>query len=287
MTQNFSKNNFINYALNKGYSAKDINTALQDAGIGGYNPLTYSGNWANLGAGAYKDIKEIGRGLTTVAGGLANSLREGIRDGNIQEKFLSAINSEPARRTIKGMAAGAAAGRVIPKVGTIGGALIGGTSALLGGERGMLAGGKDLVDAVLSTYNTSIDDIAKGNFDWRNALQGAMEHPVYASTDLLPFAYKGIGKAGKAINAKTGMMQKLMPGKSTSDLNRTLTNYKLWSSQNTADVYKGLNALAKTPLAKRDKIVESIVRGSAKDLSVDEQLIANQLKTDLRFNETY
>ena len=44
MTQNFSKNNFINYALSKGYSAKDINTALQDAGMGGYNPLTYSGN---------------------------------------------------------------------------------------------------------------------------------------------------------------------------------------------------------------------------------------------------
>ena len=151
MTQNFSKNNFINYALSKGYSAKDINTALKDAGMGGYNPLTYSGNWANLGPSAMKDVKEIGRNLTTVAGSLANSLREGIQGGNIQEKFLSAINSEPARRTIKGMAAGAAAGKVIPKVGTIGGALIGGTSALLGGNRGMLAGGKDLVDAILST----------------------------------------------------------------------------------------------------------------------------------------
>lgn len=282
MTQNFSKNNFINYALSKGYSAKDINTALQDAGMGGYNPLTYSGNWANLGANAAKDVKEIGRGLTTVAGSLANSFREGIQGGNIQEKFLSAINSEPARRTVQGALAGAAAGRMIPKVGLVGGALLGGTSALLGGKRGIVAGGKDLVDAVLSTYNTSIDDIAKGNFDWRNALQGAMEHPVYSSTDLLPFAYKGIGKAGKAINAKTGMAQKLIPGLKQAELNRALTNYKLWSSQNTADVYKGLNALAKTPLAKREKIVESIVRGSAKDLSVDEQLIANQLKTDLR-----
>ena len=282
MTQNFSKNNFINYALSKGYSAKDINTALQDAGMGGYNPLTYSGNWANLGTNAAKDVKEIGRGLTTVAGSLANSLREGIRDGNIQEKFLSAINSEPARRTIKGMAAGAAAGKIIPKVGTIGGALIGGTSALLGGNRGMIAGGKDLVDAVLSTYNTSIDDIAKGNFDWRNALQGAMEHPVYASTDLLPLGYKGVGKAGKAINAKTGMMQKLMPGVSQANLNRYLTNSKLWASQNTADVYKGYNALSEAPLANRKEIVRAIRTNDLSKLNDADKLIANQLKTDLR-----
>ena len=282
MTQNFSKNNFINYALSKGYSAKDINTALQDAGMGGYNPLTYGGNWSQMGPSAVKDLKEIGRGLTTVAGSLANSLREGIQGGNLQEKFLSAINSEPARRTVKGALAGAAAGKVIPKVGTIGGALLGGTSALLGGERGIVAGGKDLVDAVLSTYNTSIDDIAKGNFDWRNALQGAMEHPVYASTDLLPLGYKGVGKAGKAINAKTGMIQKLLPGVNQANLNRYLTNAKLWSSQNTADVYKGYNALSEAPFANRREIVRAIRTNDLSKLNDADKLIANQLKTDLR-----
>lgn len=287
MTQNLTRNDIIQYGVSHGYKAKDIDRALAKSGMSPYNPLTTASNWQNVPSRFGEQGKELARGLTTVGGAMVDSVRQGLQGGNLRQKFINAINSEPARRTALGAVAGAGIGSFIPVVGTVGGALTGGTAALLGGKKGIVAGGKDLVDAILSTYNTSTKDVSnalqgKGSIDWRDVVQGAMNNPLYATTDLLPLGVKGVGKAGKAINAKTGMAQKLMPGKDIADLNRALTNYKLWSSQNTADVYKGLNALAKTPMAKRDKIVESIIKGSAKDLSTDEQLIANQLKTDLR-----
>lgn len=283
MTQNLSRNDIIQYGLNNGFRAKDIDKALSRAGMSPYNPLANAENWRQIPGRFAEQGIEFGRNLSTLGGAMLGSIAQGAKGGNIQEAFLNAINSEPARRTIKGAIGGAAAGKVIPKIGTVGGALLGGTAALLGGERGLAAGSKDLVNALLSTYNTSTERIGKGDIDWRDLAQGAMENPLYSGLDILSFGgAKAIGKTGKAIASKTGMAQKLLPGNEVADLNRYLTNSKIWSSQNTADVYKGYNKLAETPFASRSKIVESIARGTTDGLNKEEAAIASQLKKDLR-----
>lgn len=275
MTQNLTRNDVIEYGLKNGYKAKDINSALAKAGLGTFNPLTYGGNWQQLPGRLVEQGKELGRDLTTLGGALVGVGPYTMQGNTIQDKFLNAINSEPLRRTAAGVAAGAAAGRAIPKVGMIGGGLIGGATALLGGDKGPIEGGKNLVNALLSTYNTSIDDIANKNVDWRDVAQGAMENPLYAGMDALSLGgAKALGKAGKAVAAKTGM-------EGLADFNRRLTNSKLMSAQDTADIYRGYNTLLDMPLADRAKVVEAITKGSS-DLEGKTLALANQLKTDLR-----
>lgn len=275
MTQNLTRNDVIQYGLNNGYKARDINAALSKAGLGTFNPLTYGGNWQQLPGRLVEQGKELGRDLTTLGGALVGVGPYAMQGNTIQEKFLNAINSEPLRRTAAGVAAGAAAGRAIPKVGMIGGGLIGGASALLGGDKGPIEGGKNLVNALLSTYNTSIDDIKGGNVDWRDLAQGAMENPLYAGLDALSLGgAKAIGKVGKAIATKTGL-------EGLADFNRRLTNSKLMASQNTADIYRGYNTLVDMPLADRARLVEELTKGSS-GLEGETLALANQLKTDLR-----
>ena len=282
MTQSVTRNDIIQYGLSKGYKVRDIDRALNKAGLGSYNPLTEASNWQQIPGRLVEQGKELGKNLSTLGGAMIGSINQGMQGGNIQEKFLNAINSEPARRTITGALLGGAAGSVLPGIGTIGGGLIGGTAALLGGEKGLVEGGKNLIDAVLSTYNTSLEDIGKGNVDWRDIAQGAMQNPLYSGLDILSVGgAKALGKAGKSIASKTGMAQKIFPGTSQGELNRYLTNAKLWASQNTADVYGGYNKLLETPLASREKIVNALTKGTIEGLNKDELAIANQLKTDL------
>lgn len=282
MAQNFTKNELIEYGLSHGYRARDIDKALKNLNMGSYNPLTYGGNWQRVPERLVQQGKELGRNLATVGGSMLQAAREAAKSGDIQGKFLEAINSDPARRTIAGALAGYGTGKVIPKVGGIGGALVGGTAALLGGNEGIVAGAKNLADAVLGTYNTSVEQIANKDVNWRDVAQGALENPLYSSIDILGVGVgKGVGKAGKAIASKTGMAQKLLPGIEQAELNRYLTNAKLWASQNTADVYAGYNKLQETPLASRKKLVESLVKGTTEGLNKDELAIATQLNKDL------
>jgi len=283
MTQNFTRNELIEYGLNNGYRARDIDRALKNLNMGSYNPLTYSGNWQQVPGSLVQQGKELGRNLATVGGSMVQAVRDAAKSGNIQGSFLDAINSDPARRTIAGAIAGYGAGKIIPKVGGIGGAILGGTAGLLGGNEGIGAGIKNLANAVLDTYNTSTEQIGQGDVNWRDVAQGALENPLYSGIDILGLGgAKAIGKAGKAIAGQTGMAQKLLPGTELADLNRYLTNAKLWSSQNVADVYTGYNMLAETPLASRQKIVDSLVKGTTAGLNKNELAIAKQLKSDIR-----
>ena len=283
MTQNYTRNQVIEYGLSHGYRARDIDTALKNLNMGSYNPLTYGGNWQRVPGRLVEQGKEIGRNLTTVGGSMLQAAREAAKSGDIKGKFLEAINSDPARRTIAGALAGYGAGRVIPKIGGIGGALVGGTAGLLGGEDGIVAGGKNLLNAVLDTYNTSTQQIGQRDVNWRDIVQGALDNPLYSGIDVLGFGVgKALGKAGKAVASKTGMAQKIFPGIGQGELNRYITNAKLWANQNTDDVYTGYKMLQETPLASRNKIVDSLTKGTLEGLNKKETKIATQLNKDLR-----
>ena len=282
MVQNLSKDALIQQYLDAGYRARDIDAKLQQAGLGGYNPLTYSGNIKAIPGRAAQQAKALGRDLTTFGGDVVNTISSSIRsDGIIRDKFINAVNSEPLRRTATGIAGGALAGSFIPFVGTIGGGLLGGSAALLGGDRGIVEGSKDLVNALLSTYGTNLEEIRNRDVNLKDVVQGILDNPLYAGMDILSFGgAKALGRGGKALTSKTGMTQKVLPGKELADLNRRLTNAKLWSAQNTANIYTGYNKLNEMPMASRSKIVDYIVSGTG-DLDKKELALADQLRKDL------
>lgn len=296
------RDEIIQSGIAKNYKVSRINQELKEKGLQEYNPLTYLPNYLNLPKEAWQDLsKELAEGLTTAG----STFVRGLYDVTTpiykapQDKKMEAVKkafqkavleNDSLKRLGAGTAIGATAGSFIPGVGTVGGGLTGGMLGLLGP--------KDFTNALLSTYNTRVEDLPsinlqdgkvqfnKGNIDPRDIAQGIFQNPLWASMDIAGIG--GIGKkagqAGKELTSKIGSLQQLLPGSKLADFNREITNSKQWSRTQNADLYQGYNALAKKPLAKRQEIVKNIVSNTG-ELNEKDLAIANAIKKDLQTAE--
>lgn len=295
-----TRDRIIQGGISKGYRVEDINKQLSKANLPEYNPLTYLPNYMNLPREAVTDLSDLGKGLTTAGAEFIKGIydlttpiykaKQGEKMEAVKQAFKKAVvDNERTKRLLAGTAIGAGAGSVIPGVGTLGGALTGGMVGLLGP--------KDFANAALSTYNTRVEDLPfyfeKGNLlqprkkasavDYKDIAQGIFQNPLFATMDIAGVggAGKKIGQASKAVTSKAGNVQQLLPGSNLAEFNREITNAKQWSRTKNADIYQGYNALARSPLAKRQEIVKNIVSNTGELNEIDKK-IAELLKADLK-----
>jgi hypothetical protein len=281
MTQGFDRNQFIQYAIDNGYKAREIDNALKSINQPGYNPLTYSGNYKNLPANFSRNAKEFARDFKTITGVLASEIMTGEKGVKVADKFKQAINSEPLRRTASGALVGGLVGSGLPVVGTLGGAVLGGLTGLVGGP-------KNMADAYLSTYDTSIDDIRSGKTKPMDIVQGAFNNPMYAAADIL--SVPGIANAtGKAIKSGATSVTKnapmairsLFPDEKMRDLSRSIGELSVTSRARRAEMFNAYNTLNAMPMANRLEIVKDITTNTGK-LNKDEKKLSNAIKSSLR-----
>lgn len=249
----------------------------------------------NLPTYAAKDLQSMGTDLRTAGSELikpiittTNEIYKAPKGKKLEaakKAFAETINNDRVKRMAQGAVIGASVGSSIPGIGTLGGTITGGLAGLVGP--------KNLADSVLSTYNTSVNDIVTGEFNLdkakrlaSGAARGALEHPVYAAMDLslIPGLAKGAGKAIKATGNKTGPVQELLSSGNLGQFNRDLSNAKLSSQIANAGVYTGYNKLARKPLAKRSEYVNQITRNKSK-LSTKDKNLAEEIKRNLIANE--
>lgn len=242
----------------------------------------------NLPTYAAKDLQSMGADLRTAGSELikpiitiTNDIYKAPKDKKIEaakKAFAETINNDRVKRMAQGAVIGAGVGSAIPGIGTLGGTITGGLAGLVGP--------KNLANSVLSTYNTSVDDIVSGKFNPAEALKGAATHPVYTAMDLslIPGLAKSIGRTGKVVGNKTGPIQELTSSGNLGQFNRDLSNAKLSSQIANAGVYTGYNKLSRKPLAKRSEYVNQITRNKSK-LSTKDKNLAEEIKRNLIANE--
>ena len=293
---NSIRDNIINYGLENNYTVKSINNVLREQGEEEYNPLTYGPNYTNLGSRALENLKDIPAGMRTMGGTVVapfiteskRLVKENPEMGvgeRIARSFIKGVQDKQFQRIGKGALAGAVAGSYLPIVGTLGGAITGGITGLLGGP-------KEMGNAMLASYNTSIEDIASGNTGWQDIAQGIMENPVYAGLDALSLGgvkagSKAMAKAGKVAEASApSTLKALIPSRDMRDFNRMLSQETVSARAKQAGKYEGFNTLDVSPNINREGIVRDLVANDSSLLSDSEKILSKQLKKDLRANET-
>ena len=242
----------------------------------------------NLPTYVNNDLRELGSGLRTAGSELikpvittTNKIYRAPKDQKIEavkKAFADTINNDRVKRMARGAAIGAGVGTVFTPIGTLGGAITGGLAGLVGP--------KNFANSVLSTYNTSVEDIASGKFNPREAVRGALEHPVYSAMDIAGIGGIGkyVGKAFKTGIKSGGAIQQILPGQELGEFNRQLSNARLASQTRTADLYTGYNALSRMPGAKRSEFVKQITRNKSR-LSPEDKKLANEIKNNLNAGE--
>lgn len=288
METKYSKEQIIKAGLDRGLNARQMDKLLGNFGYGKYNPLLYSSNYTNIPGNIAENARDLARGLTTVGGEFIKPIQDvtaaayqapyGDKMEATKRAFIKAVNTPRIKNMAKGTAIGAGAGSIIPGVGTVGGAITGGLVGLLGP--------KEFTNATLATYGLSTDAIKNRNVDIRDIAQGIMDNPLYVGMDVAGIGGigKSIGKGAKSLAGKAGVSQQLLSGSNLADFNRQITNEKLWSKTNAANLYGGFNELKGKPLAKRAEIARNISMNTGKLTEADRR-IANQLKQELIANE--
>ena len=288
MERQYSKEEIIQAGLSRGFNSRQMDKLLNNFGYGNYNPLTYAPNYINLPSNVVKGAKELARGLTTAGSEFIKPIQDitaaayqapsGEKMEAVKKAFIKSVNTDRISNMVKGAAIGGVGGSLIPGIGTVGGAITGGIAGLIGP--------KEFANSILSTYGMDVDDIATGNVDPRDIVQGTMSNPLWAAMDVAGIGGvgKSIGRRAKTLAGKTGIGQQILSSERLGEFNREITNEKLWNRTNAADLYGGYNTLKSKPLADRVKIVENVTlnKGSLKEA---DQMIADQLKKDLINNE--
>lgn len=284
-----TRENVIKYGIEHGKSVKDINSALTKANLEQFNPVV------DIGRNVARNARDFARDFATTTGAIVKPIMEagdeiyraplGQKQQAVRDAFNKTIQNKMLQRTAAGAAIGGTAGSFIPGVGTAAGIALGSITGLVGGP-------KNLADAFLSTYGTSIDDIKSGNVDINKIKYGIYSNPLYAGMDVLgvPGVAKYAGKAGGAIGKavpKTAPMavQQLLPSPELRNFNRLLTESMEGSKSRHADLYKSVNTLETMPLANREEIVKNITMNTG-NLNEGERVIAEAIKKDLRANES-
>ena len=288
MQSQFTKSEIIRAGIEEGASYKKIGDVLQSQGYSrDYNPLTQLANYQNLPSNVAKNAVNLGRDLRTFSGILMQPVIQasqdaykapvGLKKEAWKESFKKALDNDATRKTYKGLAAGAAIGSLIPKVGPVGGAALGSSLAI--------AGPKGLLNAILSTYDTSLEDIKSGNTKWQDVAQGAFRNPLYAAFDTAPITGRVAVKSANKITTKLPeSLQQILQPQNLRDFNRDITQSLGASKARLSDVYKGYSTLESLPLVNREKIYRNIVMNEG-GLDKTTQALADSIKKDLRSAE--
>ena len=283
------RDTIIQQGIQGGYKVSTINKVLRDNNQAEYNPLTYGKNYLDIPKNLGRNAGEFARDARTISGMIVSPLMEvskapkGQRAKALQDKFINAIYSEPMRKTFTGMAIGAGTGSVIPGIGTIPGAIAGSVTGLVGGP-------KNLANAVLSTYNTNVDNVLGLRTDLRDVAQGAFNNPLYSGIDILSVGgAKAIGAGAKKLTRglpdnSPQFLRQLLPNEEQRKFNRALTEAKVASRAQSQDIFKAYRTLDTMPNANRLELVKEITMGNG-NLSKEERAVANALKVDLRAAE--
>lgn len=265
-----AKDNLVTYGINAGYKGSEINKVLNSQGYSNYNPLTAKANWQNLVPNLKQGAKEFAREMRTMGGVViepfvnVSEAPTGQKLDAAKAKFSEAINNDRLRKTAMGAGAGALLGSKVGLIGTAGGAITGGLLGLLGPQ--------NLVDAYLSTYDTTGKDVAnvvksgKGGKELvADMLQGAMYNPFYSGVDALTLggakALKGVSKvAGKTVPKTAPMfVQELLQSPEMLDFSRTATNAKQWAKAKNASFMEPVEKLESQLGTDREALVRFIV----------------------------
>lgn len=293
---NSIRDNLINYGLENNYTVKSINNVLREQGLEEYNPLTYGPNYTNLGNRALENLRDIPTAMRTMGGTVvapfvteSKRLAKDYPNMGVGERvarsFMKGVQDKQLQRIGRGAAIGAVAGSAIPAIGTLGGAITGGITGMLGGP-------KEMVDAGLSTYNTSLEDIASGNTGWQDIAQGIMENPVYAGLDIASLGgVKNLSKGANTIGKVAGesaptALKSILPTKEMREFNRILSQETVSSRAKQAGKYEGFNRLDVSPFINREGIVRDLIANDKSMLGKGDATLSKQLKKDLRANET-
>ena len=276
----------IDSGIRQGKRPDIINKALQYEGIKpDYNPLLEK--WGDVPGNAVRDAKDIGRDLTSFGGELLTTGRDyvedifnqpiGKRSSKIAESFSNAIKSSALQKALLGVGAGAVAGRRLGSLGMIPGAILGGIVSTVGP--------KETANALLSPYNTKIEDFNPTNWNVSPLamIQGAKYKPVEASLDILSLGgAKAAGKAIKGRVSKTAIANQLLPDAPTAQFNRYITNAINTSRATQSKRYDALNALLASPLADREKIANFLITNDIAGLTEKELNIGKTIKSELK-----
>ena len=264
-----------------------------------YNPAMYVENYKNLAGNALSNAKNMARDLRTFGGLMLRPImniemdvakaKKGEKLNALKKSFKEAVNDDRWRKMYGGAAIGGLAGSVIPRIGTLGGAMAG---AMLGASTP-----KETINALLSTYNlnandfsnlknTPIKDIPNKLSDMSTrAAQGVFDNPIYAGFDLAPLYAKPLGKAMSGVSNKLPTaVRQLIPDEKTRMVNRALTNSLNASGTRYANRAQSYMQLGNYPNLNREELLKNIIFNTG-DLSNEEKALARSIKKDLKTNE--
>jgi hypothetical protein len=261
----FSRADIIEYGMRNREPISNINATLQQAGYTDkFNPVV------DLGRNLVENADRFARDFRSFTGALVQP----VLTKGVKQAFMDAVQTEGFKRAGAGALMGAPLG--IP--GMVGGAMIAGL------------GPKNVINAMLDPYNTSIEDISQGKTRVSDVLAGAYRNPLYAGLDILggPVS-KGIGQASKNLGGivKTTSptaLQTILPSKELRAFNRQLTSEISKATADSAKLYDAYNALDTMPMANRLEIVKNITTNTG-ELTKDEMALAKAIKKDLKANE--
>ena len=281
----FSRNEIINAGVRNGLNYDQIGNALQGMGYAkDFNPLTVGENWRRLPGNIARNASDFARDLRTFGGILVEPFVQADKEAYKAPKgkklqaainsFRRSVTSDPYRKIYSQGAVGALAGTLLKRIGPVGGAALGVANAITGGPKGV-------INAFLSPYNTSVDQITSGNFNLGRTMQGVMDNPLYALLDTAPLTMKAGSKIVNNIpdNAPKFIRQ-IFPPESQRKFNRAITQSMLNSRADLNDLYKGQLMLETMPLAKRNEILRNVITNTG-NLNDGEKLLANTIKSNL------
>lgn len=278
-----SRDDIIQRGIETNAPTKNINNALQAYGYEpDYSPISYiGGNILRNASDMARDFRTFTGSIAKPVGELADVTARGVVSGDldsVKKAFRNTLNNKYLKDISRGAVIGAGAGSFVPALGTLGGAVLGGTIGALGPE--------GTANAMLSTYNTTVDDIRSGNVDINKVKAGVMRNPLYAGLDFLSLGgAKAIGKGIGGVSKDAPLaIQAIVPSKELRQFNRDVTDIIGSSTAKRADLYKSYNTLEAMPLANRTEIVKNITTNKGR-LNKNERVLANAIKQDLRTNE--
>ena len=291
----FTKQDIIKAGIEEGASYKKIGDVLQTQGYSrDYNPLTTAANYQQLGKNLVQNATDMARDLRTYGGMMVSPLVDisraayeapkGKKLNAVGKAFIKAVNDDTNRKLYGGTAVGAIAGSFIPKVGPVGGAMLGSGLAT--------AGPKGLANAILSSYDTSLEDITeaiKGRKSKKEVLadiaQGAFRNPLYATLDTAPVTGRVVSKVANNIpEVMPSAIRQLVPNKQSREFNRALTQSLVGTKSRAADVYQGYLKLDNMPLADRVEMYKYITTNKG-NLNKNDKALASLIRDNLRAAE--
>ena len=279
----------VKIGKDKGSRPSDINYTLKKYGISRrYNPVTDVDNWKNLIPNAASNAKGMARDAKTFGGyvispiidadyAMHNTKGRGIdKLAAAKDAFIKSINDDKYRKTLGGALVGGIAGTFIPKVGTIGG-------ALTGAGIGMSGSPKEFANALLSTYNTNLDELKSGNARPEDIIQGLFDNPLYAALDTAPIYGPKLTKGvGKSLDNAPLALRQLFPDEKARAFNRQITNSLTSARAKGQKNYQGILNLEASNGIDRERLVKNILTNDISNMSQQELLLAETIKNNLR-----